>query len=133
MFCLICVLVDIFFFLCYLYFCCFFFFNDTATTEIYTLSLHDALPLSRARSDLLGVRLPDRPGVRARHRVSEPGARRAACGGAARSRGQRGGGRAGPRARAHGGGARLSRGAAAAPHGSCRAARRARRPGGVPV
>src|SRR5215475_15904347 len=23
---------------------CFFFFNDTATTEIYTLSLHDALP-----------------------------------------------------------------------------------------
>src|SRR3712207_8181692 len=32
-----------------------FFFNDTATTEIYTLSLHDALPiyrLPRARSDL---------------------------------------------------------------------------------
>src|SRR5574337_187739 len=31
--------------------CCFFFFfffNDTATTEIYTLSLHDALPISRA-------------------------------------------------------------------------------------
>src|SRR4249919_4289292 len=27
---------------------CFFFFNDTATTEIYTLSLHDALPI-RAR------------------------------------------------------------------------------------
>src|SRR5260363_249930 len=26
---------------------CFFFFNDTATTEIYTLSLHDALPISR--------------------------------------------------------------------------------------
>src|SRR3712207_7498650 len=26
-------------------FCCFFF-NDTATTEIYTLSLHDALPIS---------------------------------------------------------------------------------------
>src|SRR2546422_2370086 len=25
----------------------FFFFNDTATTEIYTLSLHDALPISR--------------------------------------------------------------------------------------
>src|SRR5256884_9218459 len=25
---------------------CFFFFNDTATTEIYTLSLHDALPIS---------------------------------------------------------------------------------------
>src|SRR2546422_6790819 len=29
---------------------CFFFFNDTATTEIYTLSLHDALPISKARS-----------------------------------------------------------------------------------
>src|SRR2546422_8336107 len=26
----------------------FFFFNDTATTEIYTLSLHDALPISHA-------------------------------------------------------------------------------------
>src|SRR2546430_5846253 len=32
-------------------FFCFFFFNDTATTEIYTLSLHDALPiLSCARA-----------------------------------------------------------------------------------
>src|SRR2546430_7622559 len=31
----------------------FFFFNDTATTEIYTLSLHDALPIYRPR------RLPD--------------------------------------------------------------------------
>src|SRR5712675_3413375 len=28
---------------------CLFFFNDTATTEIYTLSLHDALPISEAR------------------------------------------------------------------------------------
>src|SRR5256885_12227607 len=27
----------------------FFFFNDTATTEIYTLSLHDALPISAFR------------------------------------------------------------------------------------
>src|SRR3712207_8270321 len=27
-----------------------FFFNDTATTEIYTLSLHDALPISELRS-----------------------------------------------------------------------------------
>src|SRR5438034_11060110 len=26
----------------------YFFFNDTATTEIYTLSLHDALPISRS-------------------------------------------------------------------------------------
>src|SRR2546430_10625105 len=29
-----------------LYILFFFFFNDTATTEIYTLSLHDALPIS---------------------------------------------------------------------------------------
>src|SRR5256885_17048087 len=34
---LICFFFSIFFF--------FFFFNDTATTEIYTLSLHDALPI----------------------------------------------------------------------------------------
>src|SRR2546429_1526613 len=31
----------------------FFFFNDTATTEIYTLSLHDALPILLARYDRL--------------------------------------------------------------------------------
>src|SRR6267142_7064437 len=31
------------FFICFVFF---FFFNDTATTEIYTLSLHDALPIS---------------------------------------------------------------------------------------
>src|SRR3712207_7816213 len=30
----------------------FFFFNDTATTEIYTLSLHDALPICQCRSRL---------------------------------------------------------------------------------
>src|SRR3989442_15806528 len=30
--------------------CLFFFFNDTATTEIYTLSLHDALPISSVAS-----------------------------------------------------------------------------------
>src|SRR3712207_7379975 len=29
----------------------FFFFNDTATTEIYTLSLHDALPILSARGE----------------------------------------------------------------------------------
>ena len=33
------------FFFFYLFFYLFFFFNDTATTEIYTLSLHDALPI----------------------------------------------------------------------------------------
>src|ERR1039458_6549089 len=31
--------------LVYFYYVFFFFFNDTATTEIYTLSLHDALPI----------------------------------------------------------------------------------------
>src|SRR3712207_8272373 len=42
-----------------------FFFNDTATTEIYTLSLHDALPISRAVLRLEGLR-----GVAARHRAA---------------------------------------------------------------
>src|SRR2546430_12711176 len=32
----------------------FFFFNDTATTEIYTLSLHDALPIWAGRTPLAG-------------------------------------------------------------------------------
>src|SRR5690554_6997257 len=32
----------------------FFFFNDTATTEIYTLSLHDALPIFEAEAAMLG-------------------------------------------------------------------------------
>ena len=37
------------------YVLCYFFFNDTATTEIYTLSLHDALPiLERALEKLTG-------------------------------------------------------------------------------
>src|SRR2546430_4543509 len=45
----------------------FFFFNDTATTEIYTLSLHDALPIYRVQRR-----------VRLRHRdVQRPGAQRA--------------------------------------------------------
>src|SRR3712207_7652262 len=47
--------------------CFFFFFNDTATTEIYTLSLHDALPISR---ELIGsgclLRGERRPVVRSR-------------------------------------------------------------------
>src|SRR5256885_6235536 len=33
--------------------CFFFFFNDTATTEIYTLSLHDALPISHTATPAL--------------------------------------------------------------------------------
>ena len=37
------VLFDIIIFFFFFFIC--FFFNDTATTEIYTLSLHDALPI----------------------------------------------------------------------------------------
>src|SRR3712207_8919523 len=57
-----------------------FFFNDTATTEIYTLSLHDALPIYRQRGGGPGaLRLAgDRGGLRDRHHLR---------------RGERGGGR----------------------------------------
>src|SRR5688572_32507831 len=40
----------------------FFFFNDTATTEIYTLSLHDALPISPFWTLLYRLALTGRPG-----------------------------------------------------------------------
>src|SRR2546429_4279457 len=65
----------------YTYLCFFFFFfNDTATTEIYTLSLHDALPISRASGGAPGGprdraparvprdRRPRKPGRRPRPR-----------------------------------------------------------------
>src|SRR5438874_12224378 len=42
-----------------LFFFSFFFFNDTATTEIYTLSLHDALPI--LGSLVSKVNVPDFP------------------------------------------------------------------------
>src|SRR2546430_12886606 len=38
----------------------FFFFNDTATTEIYTLSLHDALPIFGFESSVEPANLPDK-------------------------------------------------------------------------
>src|SRR3712207_7280364 len=46
--------------------CLFFFFNDTATTEIYTLSLHDALPIFSAREnqDLGIVKQQRKPNVK---------------------------------------------------------------------
>src|SRR2546426_12739751 len=47
----------------------FFFFNDTATTEIYTLSLHDALPISAGH---------DAPAQSVRHAGLARGALRAA-------------------------------------------------------
>src|SRR2546423_3415721 len=47
--------------MCALSFFYFFFFNDTATTEIYTLSLHDALPISDIAGDpVLYGNLPPR-------------------------------------------------------------------------
>src|SRR2546430_10122241 len=46
--------------------CFFFFFNDTATTEIYTLSLHDALPISQPHRGLTRGAL--RPVVESRGR-----------------------------------------------------------------
>src|SRR3989442_3398040 len=61
--------------------CFFFFFNDTATTEIYTLSLHDALPISSEEdtglTDLargavrLSVEDPDRRTARSEEHTSE--------------------------------------------------------------
>src|SRR5436305_9967423 len=54
----------------------FFFFNDTATTEIYTLSLHDALPIFRH------ARLPSR-------RVQDGRAQRPCAGGARGATGDR--------------------------------------------
>src|SRR5208337_5682953 len=53
-----------------------FFFNDTATTEIYTLSLHDALPISgpRARCSRRGSErrwAPVRPDPRSEEHTSE--------------------------------------------------------------
>src|SRR3989475_6147939 len=106
---------------------CLFFFNDTATTEIYTLSLHDALPIYR-----------DGPGVppqaahrrRAHHRArrydpgANPRAARPAAGGARHGghadhpRPGSGGGKRRPRrgdVRRSGSGASADRGAVRAP------------------
>src|SRR5882762_11674065 len=64
-------------FLIILFFFFFFFFNDTATTEIYTLSLHDALPIERGRPrvggavDGVGSRRP-RDGAHLQTTAAEP-------------------------------------------------------------
>src|SRR3712207_7364616 len=68
-----------------------FFFNDTATTEIYTLSLHDALPICR-RADGRGAR-----GARRRLRPGVPPGPAGAGGRAA----DRGGLRVRPRSEEH--------------------------------
>src|SRR6266511_6412434 len=50
----------------------FFFFNDTATTEIYTLSLHDALPIpSRWPCSTWGPTARRRTGTRSEEHTSE--------------------------------------------------------------
>src|SRR6266487_7159540 len=54
----------------------FFFFNDTATTEIYTLSLHDALPISRRcrhrrRARRTRLLRADAPAARSEEHTSE--------------------------------------------------------------
>src|SRR5215211_9199511 len=52
----------------------FFFFNDTATTEIYTLSLHDALPilaLTMRRHGRAADARPPRPARRSEEHTSE--------------------------------------------------------------
>src|SRR5437667_1360953 len=48
-----------------------FFFNDTATTEIYTLSLHDALPISARPALLHPEGEPARPRARERRRARD--------------------------------------------------------------
>src|SRR2546422_7952600 len=60
----------------------FFFFNDTATTEIYTLSLHDALPISKSTPSRRGVSLTAWWATKPRRcsgRASKPVFRRAPC------------------------------------------------------
>src|SRR6266705_3795187 len=61
-------MLSLVFYLLFLHLCFyfFFFFNDTATTEIYTLSLHDALPIRRGRSARREIVLRARTGVAAR-------------------------------------------------------------------
>src|SRR6266511_6449466 len=68
----------------------FFFFNDTATTEIYTLSLHDALPISGRRAGEAGGGGRPAGGPRSRPPNRDPEARRPGLA----ARGRPGGGHA---------------------------------------
>src|SRR5260221_11402250 len=49
----------------------FFFFNDTATTEIYTLSLHDALPISNDDADRIAHHGEDDRAARAKRGAAQ--------------------------------------------------------------
>src|SRR3712207_8388638 len=51
-----------------------FFFNDTATTEIYTLSLHDTLPISPSVGGAAAAPRARRAPARQAHRPRAPGA-----------------------------------------------------------
>src|SRR3989442_12446233 len=66
----------------------FFFFNDTATTEIYTLSLHDALPIWRARPPpgAPGAASPPRHGGAPPRAAAAPSGRAGRGGGCSRCR-----------------------------------------------
>src|SRR5580693_10040353 len=80
----------------------FFFFNDTASTEIYTLSLHDALPICARRPPRNGT-APRAARRRSRTRGIPPGRGAGVAdpviGRAGRGHPGRGGGRSGPGAR----------------------------------
>src|SRR5215203_1788043 len=73
-----------------LFFLVLFFFNDTATTEIYTLSLHDALPICRRTLPLLAEVVSrnggeDQPALRRQRPGAEANEGIAGAGGAAQS------------------------------------------------
>src|SRR6266498_422966 len=108
-----CVFFLFFFFFLFSFF---FFFNDTATTEIYTLSLHDALPISpRVAAEAVAMRLappgsvtvvpsaveldhlPERPDPRLRQELGLTAGGRRAAGGPLRDGGRRAAGRRGAR------------------------------------
>src|SRR2546427_1844940 len=75
---------------------CFFFFNDTATTEIYTLSLHDALPICRRAGAGSGAARAGDGGGAARGHAPVGGRDRCESGGGMVAPGPRGAARGGP-------------------------------------
>src|SRR2546427_7434745 len=74
---------------------CFFFFNDTATTEIYTLSLHDALPICRRAGAGSGAARAGDGGGAARGHAPVGGRDRCESGGGMVAPGPRGAARGG--------------------------------------
>src|SRR2546422_9992514 len=106
----------------------FFFFNDTATTEIYTLSLHDALPISRGPSLRLlpHHRAPRLQDLSDDERRPQPGARRLRPRAGVHARGPRARRAGDPRRGAAGGNLHLAR----PRRGARRPARRLVRHGG---